>query len=547
MGTISGLKMNFINEVRLKNTNKYILGVHSGHDSSACLLVNNKVGMAIARERLTRKKHDSGDPIECIEYILKAMKIRKKQIDLVIRNNWHDSDELNEEYYDDFPKVIVTYEHHKLHAFASLTVARELPCIILVIDGRGCRPEDISDFGYYESTEKNLFEVESVYIYDGKNITPAEKRFSKHHKNKYEWGSHIDSLGYAYASVSKAIFGNSESAGKVMALASLGENDELIPSPLIYSDTELVVNKQWLKYIEQFDLPLNWRDQKAQNIAYSIQEALEKYLIIRLEQLHEKYSIASFCLAGGVALNCKCNGKLANLDFVKSLAVFNASGDDGLSWGAAIWGYMENVDKYKPILWKFGTGKYTKGKYISYKSCASLAANYLKNNKIVGIFTLGSEFGPRALGNRSIIASPINIDNKHYLNKIVKCREEFRPYGGAIFRKNLKMISNDRFASPYMLSAFRICQEWKEKIPAVIHFDGTSRLQIVEEENSLLGELLNQFELLTDCPVLLNTSFNGKNEPIVETIEEAVLTARKIGLDYLIYENEIISLRENER
>jgi len=528
--------------------NKYILGVHSGHDSSACLLVNNKVEIAIAKERLTRKKHDSGDPIECIEYILKSMNLKKKDIDLVIRSNWYNSCELNDDYYNDFPNVKTTNEHHIFHAYAALTVANELPCIILVVDGRGCRPEDISEIDGTELNGKNLFEVESVYLYDGEKMTLLEKRFSQHYKDKYKWGSHVDSLGYAYASVSKAIFGNSESAGKVMALASLGGNNNLIPTPLLYNETELIVSEEWLKYIEQFDLPISWMEKKAQDLSYCIQDALEKYLIFRLGQLHKKYSIDSFCLSGGVALNCKCNGVLANLSFVKSLAVFNASGDDGLSWGAAIWGYRENVDKYKPILWHFGTGKKeATSEDFSYKSCALQVVHYLLNNKVIGIFTDGSEFGPRALGNRSIIASPINSDIKNYLNKKIKCREEFRPFGGAILRKNLYMVSKDKFASKYMLSAFRIRKEWQEKIPAIMHFDGTSRLQIVDDEKSLLGELLNQFELLTGCPILLNTSFNGKNEPIVETVEEAIITAKRTGIDYFIHGNKITSLRESEQ
>ena len=120
---------------------RYVLGVHSGHDSSACLFCDNQLVIAIEKERLSRKKHDSGEPIECIEYILKEAELEYSDIDLVVRVNWFNSNELNDEYYKVFKNVIVRYEHHLFHAYA-VTLVMDGEGIIYIVDGRGCRPKD---------------------------------------------------------------------------------------------------------------------------------------------------------------------------------------------------------------------------------------------------------------------------------------------------------------------------------------------------------------------------------------------------------------------
>ncbi|QTA79806.1 putative nebramycin 5' synthase, tobZ-like [Desulfonema limicola] len=529
----------------MKNGKTYIIGVHSGHDSSACLLIENKLEMAIAKERITRKKHDSGDPIQCIEYILKAKNLKKEDIDTVVRSNWFDSVELNNDYYTEFQDVKVSYEHHFFHAHAASCAAVNLPCIILIVDGRGCRPQDIKDNRFnFEKTEYPCFEVESVYYYDGQKMELLEKKFSKYYKNKFRWGSHIDSLGYAYSTISKIIFRNSYAAGKVMALSSKGRFDNKIPFPFFYDEENFKVNEIWLEYIDKLNISLNWKMKKAQNLAFSVQNALEEYLSFKLETLYKKYQINSFCIGGGVALNCKCNGLLANLAFVENVNVFNASGDDGLSFGSAVWFYRNQDTKHKTIEWTYETGKTysNRSSFPCEVVCIHEIVKHLTNDKIVGLFSGGSEFGPRALGNRSILASPLNNSMKKYLNLYVKGREIFRPFGGSILKRNLEKITMDNYVSPYMLSAFKIKDEWKVKIPALVHIDGTVRLHIIEDENSLLGKIINDFELLTGCPLLINTSFNGKDEPIVETIEEAIFSAKKIGINIVVIEDRFIYL-----
>lgn len=525
----------------------YIIGTHSGHDASACLMADNKILCAITKERITRKKHDSGEPIDCIDYILETTSLQKKDIDLVVRTNWFDSKELNDNYYNDFPKVINSQKHHDFHAWSTLTVMPSTPCLIVVIDGRGCRPQDLTNpqDGLLEiESHLQQFEVESVYLFDGREMQVVEKRWGTYYKNKYRWGSHIDSLGYAYAAVSKTIFGSSHAAGKVMALAAFGKKNDLIPEPFIFDETIFKVNDRWLQFVNNIDVPISWGQQLSKDLAFSIQNALESYLLFRIPQLIRKYNVNAVCLSGGVALNCKANGLLAQLPEMSKMAIFNACGDDGLSIGAAIWANNTKMHNEGKVVWSSAMGKSYLTNHLVEKELFDEVALHLTQNKLIGLFTGGSEFGPRALGYRSILASPLDSSITSILNLDIKQREGFRPFGFAVLKSDLNIVTDEKLASVNMLSAIHLKQEWKNRYPALLHVDETSRIQVIEDGESHFGEILKRFKEITGCPFLINTSFNGKEEPIVETPEQALKTGKEIKLDFVLLENKLIALKE---
>lgn len=504
---------------------RYVMGVYSGHDAAACLFKDNKLQYAIEKERLSRIKHDEGEPIECIEYILKAANLNYFDIDLVVRCNWFDTKFRNDEYYQRFPLVIDNPNHHLFHSYAVSLVNQNTDMMILVYDGRGCRPQD-SKIGIPYS--ENVFESESLYFYHNRICIPIEKRFSTHEKNRYKWGSFLESLGYLYAAVSKAIFSDSHAAGKVMALASLGV-DSKIPEPL---RDDYSINRDFLDYINNLSLPIDWNTEIAKNLSFKIQRSLERYIKHRIEIIANKYGINDFALSGGVALNCKNNGLIGNLDCVNSLSLFPACGDDGIAVGAAVWAIREYFKDNSDIEWQVFTGrKYNELSYESNQLCSIV--NSLINGKFIGFFEGASEFGPRALCHRSIICSADSIDMKNKLNNEIKHREPFRPFGGVILARNVCKISNEKIVNPYMLSAVHIREEYKQKIPALIHCDGTVRLQIIEDESSFIGRILATYEERTGHHVLINTSFNAKGEPIVESVEDAIMCAKKLGLSML--------------
>lgn len=513
-----------------------IIGVHRGHDASACLLVDNVLVGAIARERLTRRKHDHGDPVECVDYLLANFRLTPADIDLVVCSDWHDATGLRQDRYCRFARVEKTRRHHLLHAYAASVMAPVGSALVLVADGHGCRPEDNGVVGI----EPGLFEIESVYRHEGGRLTALEKAYRPYYNKRYSWGGHIDSLGYAYGAVSKKIFGSSHAAGKVMALAALGSRTHEIPAPLRFGLGQTFgVNQEWLAFLQACPDHIDWDTPLAADLADAIQQGLEAYLAFRSQQLVQTYQCRDLLLGGGVALNCKNNGFLANATWMHSVNIFPAAGDDGLSVGAAVMALRETFGDYRPIVYQVSQGASYAAPMARGVPVAQTLARLLADGNTVGIFQGGSEFGPRALGYRSILSSAADVALKTRLNTQIKCREPFRPFGGIVLRANLNQLTADALAGPNMLSAARMTDTSRAQYPALAHTDGTVRLQVVEEDGCLLHQILVAYEGLTGRVALINTSFNGCGEPIVETPAQARVCAATIGLDHLYVDGEV--------
>lgn len=507
-----------------------IIGVHSGHDASASLLVDNVVVCSIAKERLTRVKHDHGDPVECVDYILKHYRLTPKDIDLVIRSNWYDAQNLNNSYYKRFKRVIESRQHHLFHAYAASIVSESGDSLVMVNDGRGCRPIDNND----RNGSPDSFEIESVYQLKNGRLHSLEKEYRHYTKNKFPWGSHIDSLGYAYGAVSKKIFGSTHSAGKVMALASFNDNSHSVPDAFIFGHgTKFTVNPEWTDYLESCPNKIDWNTSVAKSLAYNIQRSLEQYFEFRIEELATKYHCSEFTFSGGIALNCKNNGLLANSPAIKRINLFPACGDDGLSVGATVWAVREVYNNFLPIRYQISQGVSYGRNILDIIPLAKQIAQLLTSDKVVGIHHKGSEFGPRALGNRSILSAAHDIKFKERLNSVIKERESFRPFGGMVLEKNLSYLTSDKLANPYMLSAAQVKPGIKIKYPSLVHVDGTVRIQVIKEDCELIHHILTEYQKLTGLIAIINTSFNGCDEPIVETEVQAYSAAKKMGLDYL--------------
>lgn len=507
---------------------RYILGIHSGHDASACLFCDSKLCGAIEKERLTRIKHDHGEPLECIEYLLDKEGITYKDVDLVVRCNWFDGKNLNDKFYEKFSNVIINRNHHLFHAYAVSLLSQADESIICVFDGRGCRPQDAGIQG-----SDDTFESESVYALKNNHIYLLEKFFSKYISGKYHWGSHVDSLGYAFADVSRCIFQSHDAAGKVMALAALGKVKQ--SSPAVCTDFTrhpYNVNPLWLEYIDSQLLPIPYESSFAKEISKMVQESTETYCLSRIRTISQKYKCESISLAGGFALNCKNNGSLFNKLTLKRLNIFPASGDNGLSIGCAVWAIRELYKDYSLLDWSPFLGKKYQDTIIQ-PDVINNAVKYLAEGKMLGLFELESEYGPRALCHRSIIADPKFTEIKSKLNQ-KKGREAFRPFGGVILERNVERITKDRVPNDWMLAAINVNKEISRTIPSLVHYDGTIRIQIARDSGSLIYKILEEYERQVGRIILINTSFNSHEEPIVENESQARRTARKLGLDYLI-------------
>ena len=265
------------------------------------------------------------------------------------------------------------------------------------------------------------------------------------------------------------------------------------------------------------------------------------------------------CIAGGVALNCVANGRIARESGFENVWIQPAAGDDGIAIGCAYYGYLEILEQRRCFVMdhSYAGRRYSDKdidnalqKFLVRMQTSAVRSNdicrdtarLLAEQRVIGWFQGASEFGPRALGNRSLLADPRKAEMKDILNRRVKHRQAFRPFAPIVLAERAREIFEGEEDSPFMLIAKRVRPEWRDRIPAVVHVDGTARVQTVREQtNPRLYRLLREFEALTGVPVLINTSFNVKGEPIVETPRDAVVCFLTTGIDNLVLHDTLVS------
>lgn len=300
------------------------------------------------------------------------------------------------------------------------------------------------------------------------------------------------------------------------------------------------------------DKKTKFPDEFYTELAYWAQVCLEKVMINYAKHLHNVTSSKNLCIAGGVGLNSVANKKILDKTPFENIFIQPASGDSGLALGAALW--VSHQIKKNPVKWRMANAYLGRDygekeildavsrsgcKYKKVQNPQAAAAKLLADEKIIGWFQGKSEYGPRALGNRSILCSPIPAGMKDKLNMQVKHRESFRPFAPACLQEAASEYFELDCPSPFMLL---IAKAKEDNIPAVTHVDGTARVQTVNtNQNPKFYSLIKEFQKLTGVPVVLNTSFNDSGEPIVETPEDAVRTFKSTGLDALFIGDYLIS------
>jgi carbamoyltransferase len=301
-------------------------------------------------------------------------------------------------------------------------------------------------------------------------------------------------------------------------------------------------------------------EQKHQDLAASIQKATEEIMLNMAKHLYKETRLENLCLAGGVALNCVANGRILRESGFKNLFIQPAAGDAGGAVGVAAYIYHALLNQPRNFIWEhaywgpefssseieaFLQSRGLPFQQVSEAELPRFTARLLAQGKVIGWFQGRMEFGPRALGNRSILADPRDPEIKDMVNKKIKFREEFRPFAPAILEERVSDYFEINCPSPYMLLVAQVREDKRTQIPAVTHVDGSARIQTVNQrQNSLFYAVLKEFENLTGCPVLLNTSFNLKGEPIVCSPQDAYHTFIRSGLDYLIMGNFVLDKKD---
>jgi len=546
-----------------------VLGFSVGHDKGAVIIENGKVAVGISHERLTRIKHDGGlqggiVPLESINYCLNALSLTYEDIDLFVYSTTEEI-ELTYKQLGKIPKNKLLYiPHHFAHACSSFFSSGFDDAVVVVADASGSilnlknkthewyKPEDYNlDMSY------DWCEAMSIFHFNRKNYKEVFKKWMKYPIPNDD-GSDI-SVGQLYAAGTWQLVyddkTNSWNAGKLMGLASYADDLVVNEAPEIVVTTDDSIFIPNYRIYPRVNHKSDFYSRAC--VAGIYQKQQEKSIMWLANKGKQLTNSNNFCGAGGSFLNCNSNQLILESNMFDNCFFIPPSDDSGIPLGCAWWGYhqlseIDNNDFISPYFGKeykrediiSAINQFQNISFIEYQNFDELIETtlwFLKENRVVGWFQGGSEFGPRALGNRSLLASPINSWMTDHINLDIKGREWYRPFAPAVLFEHQRHIFNSEVYSPYMLVTTTVKESWKNKIPAVVHTDGTSRVQSVTENNNpRFYKLLSAFYNLTGVPVLLNTSFNGPHEPIVETPFQAIKTFLERNVDVLVINDFII-------
>ena len=601
--------------------NNFILGISCFyHDSAAALIHEGEIVSAVQEERFTRKKHDSSFPANAIKYCLNSNNIDFRDIRNIVyyEKPLLTFERLLETYIAVAPRggrsfvsamtvwlkeklflkselkkslkriqndlvntkethlpEILFAEHHQSHAAAAFYPSPFEESVILCMDG----------VGEWATT--------SSWIGKNNKIMPLWEISFPH------------SLGLLYSAFTYYCgFKVNSGEYKLMGLAPYGKpiytkqiKNELID---IKNDGTFKLDMNYFKYHRGFRMtsekfhklfgspPRKSEDEITQfhmDLAASIQSVTEEIVIKIAHTLRKETGLKNICLAGGVALNCVANGKLLKKKIFDKIWIQPASGDAGSALGAALIGWHENFNKPR----KVNPNDSMKGTYLGCNFSNEEITNYLRKikahfetfqdealfetialllegGKVIGWFNGAMEFGPRALGGRSIIGDPRNQKMQSVMNLKIKYRESFRPFAPSVLEEEVANYFEINNQSPYMLLVAPVKKELcfdmtieqknlfgieklnipRSSFPAITHVDYSARVQTVsKEKNPRYYNLINAFKKLTNCPLILNTSFNVRGEPIVCTPEDAYRCFMRTEMDVLVLQNQIL-YKENQ-
>ncbi len=592
-----------------------ILGISAFyHDSAACILIDGKIVAAVQEERFTRIKHDSSYPYNAIEFVLNFSKLKLSKVDQIV---------FFEKPFLKFERLLETYVAFAPKGFISF--AKAMPLWIkeklfqknLLFNKLKQHDQNYNSDDNIFFSDHHLSHAASAFFpspYDEAIVLTADGvgewatttvAIGKNNNLEIKKEIHFPhSLGLLYSAFTYYLgFKVNSGEYKMMGLAPYGNpiyEDKVKKLIDIKADGTFRLDQKYFNYAtgltmtnDKFNKLFGQKPRKAQtekitqfhmDIAASIQKVTEEIMISLAKSIQKEYGIKNLCLAGGVALNCVANGKILQEKIFENIWIQPAAGDAGGSLGAALafWhidqenkrlvnpnddmrgSYLGNEfsqDEIEKELKSAGANFET----FKYEELIDKASELLSNENAIGWFQGRMEFGPRALGGRSILGDPRSNKMQKNLNLKVKYRESFRPFAPSVLREDLSKWFDMNVDSPYMLLVSNIKSNKKiemtdeqkklfgidklnikrSDIPAVTHVDYTARVQTVtKERNNRYYDLILKFKEKTGCPVIVNTSFNVRGEPIVNSPLDAFKCFMGTDLDYLVIGNCILDKKK---
>jgi len=547
-----------------------LLGINYSqmHDSSACLVRDGELVFAVAEERISRAKHDARFPENAIRACLEFARVKVAQLDEVcfgwqvagagfrhdlkcylsgkmpatymnglsstlhFMSMWHQEGGAKRftQIFGATKARMRFVDHHLAHALSAYSFSGFDDAAVVVMDGRGA------------------WEATSIWHgRDGRLEHVLTIPFP-------------DSVGYFYSEFTEYLgFQRNSDEWKVMGLAPYGKPGvnlqtfiDAEAAPYKVHARRLVANgtAPFAEMVRRFGprrVPESEIDERHKDVAYAVQEACEIAMMGVVKMAMERTKSRNVCLAGGVALNSKANGRIVASGVVDKFFVQPAASDDGVALGAALAPYLDGgghlpMSAMRHAYWGPEFDDETienalrayKLKYTRLSDVAAGVAELLSNQKILGWFQGRMEFGPRALGSRSILADPRDPDMNAKVNNAVKFREWWRPFAPSMKKEAAEEYLESTSDSPFMILTAQVKPEKRAVIPSVTHVDGSARPQTVEKEiNPLYWRLIDEFGKRTGVPVVMNTSFNLRGEAIVHTPTDAIRTFFSSGMDAL--------------
>lgn len=523
-----------------------VLGINRTADASICLVGGTPFICSVQKERYTRRKHHWGARGDVSDVYARRVAALAEPVDLVVECYSSDAESAHvADYHRELHETlrfrgephIINISHHLAHVYSAFYIAPAERAAVIITDFQGSYVRDITETwpGRADAHPDHL-EVGSFYYGDGQEVRCLGKQLWDGNKERPV------GLGCFYNYLTHAIFAGFGMEGKVMGLAPYGDPHALKLPPLIVEQGQVFIPDEWLAVFRAGERFRHFKDgggsfEEAANLAATGQLRFEEAQLRLAEWMHRQTGAEMLCLSGGTALNCVSNGRLMRESPFTDIFVPPSPHDGGTALGCALYGYIEHFKEHGDFRWVndfLAPEPDLNGVAELLAAEAELVASQpeeliaqmvdlLESGRTVALFHGRSELGPRALGHRSILADPRHPAIRSWINQHVKSRELFRPLAPVALEESAGRFFEIDRPVPFMQLAVEVRPEQRATIPAVTHVDGTARLQTVNQrQDPFLHALLQAFEARTGVGVLLNTSFNGCNEPIVETPNEAI-------------------------
>lgn len=550
------------------------LGFSVGHDKGAAIIEDGKLLVAITQERLSRIKHDGAYsegkiPLTSMNYCLSYLGLTFKDIDLFVYSTTEMVDDvanqMSQYIGNSVHSKLLFIPHHLAHAYSTFFSSNFDEAAVVVADASGSILTHLNKLPEWYpnkdriglSTDEDWTEGISIYHFTKKDFKEVYKKWIKY-PVPIDTGDDV-SVGTLYSEGSlQLVFEpnqNTWPAGKLMGLASYANTKIVDEAP------DFIVERDGDIYIPNYRIypRVTWSSDFYSRacVAGIYQREQEKVSLMLARKAKELTNSENICVAGGSFLNCNSNEKILNSGLFNECYFLPPSDDSGIPLGCAWYGCQKLIDIVDvEVLSPYTGKKYSESEIVealneepelnytrfdNFNDLLEDVSYWLSENRVIGWFQDSSELGPRALGNRSILASPIQSWMTGHINSDIKKREWYRPFAPAVMFEHQSVIFNSEHYSPYMLVTTTVNESWRSKIPAVVHVDNSARHQsVTEKSNEKFYNLIKKFYEKTGVPVLLNTSLNGPHEPIVETPKNAISTFKSQGLDLLVIGNYVI-------